>query len=108
MIKSELIIRLGNKMRHLSDQDMENGINTILEHMSHALSRGQRIEVRGFGSFTLHYRAPRNAHNPKTGEKVITQPKYIPHFKPGKEFRERVNEVFLRQRQQAGQLGGSD
>ncbi len=59
--------------------------------MSEALIHGQRIEIRGFGSFSLHYRPPRNAHNPKTGEKVVTEAKYSPHFKPGKELRERVN-----------------
>ena len=59
--------------------------------MSEALINNQRIEIRGFGSFSLHYRPPRNAHNPKTGEKVVTMAKYSPHFKPGKELRERVD-----------------
>ena len=60
--------------------------------MSKSLILGRRIEIRGFGSFTLHYRAPRKAHNPKTGERVVTEAKYSPHFKPGKALRERINE----------------
>ena len=63
----------------------------ILDHMSDALARGERIEIRGFGSFSLHYRAPRVGRNPKTGEPVSLPGKYVPHFKPGKELRERVN-----------------
>jgi integration host factor subunit beta len=59
--------------------------------MSEALIQGKRIEIRGFGSFSLHFRPPRRAHNPKTGQKVVTEAKYSPHFKPGKELRERVN-----------------
>ncbi|MCD6055810.1 MAG: ihfB [Gammaproteobacteria bacterium] len=95
MIKSELIDKLAKRLRIVSDTDVENCINGIIEQMSQALGSGHRIEVRGFGSFNLHYRPPRNAHNPKTGQKVFTEPKYIPHFKPGKDFRERVNNVFL-------------
>ncbi len=60
--------------------------------MSEVLGQGGRIEIRGFGSFCLHYRPPRNAHNPKTGDKVVTKAKHSPHFKPGKDLRERVNE----------------
>jgi len=91
MIKSELIESLASKMTHLPEKQVADSINHILELMSEALINGKRIEVRGFGSFSLHYRPPRNAHNPKTGEKVITKAKYSPHFKPGKELRERVN-----------------
>lgn len=91
MIKSQLIENLAAKMTHLPEKQVTDGINRILELMSDALVSGQRIEIRGFGSFSLHYRPPRNAHNPKTGAKVITEEKYSPHFKPGKELRERVD-----------------
>ena len=91
MIKSELIAKLAAKMTHLPERQVTDSINQILDLMSDALINGKRIEIRGFGSFSLHYRAPRNAHNPKTGEKVITEAKYSPHFKPGKELRERVD-----------------
>ena len=66
-------------------------MNLILDQMTHALATNDRIEIRGFGSFSLHYRPPRQAHNPKTGERVYTQPKYSPHFKPGKALREKVD-----------------
>ncbi len=91
MIKSELIARLASKMTHLPEHKIAHAVNHILETMSQSLIDGNRIEVRGFGSFSAHLRKPRNAHNPKTGEKVITLPKHTPHFKPGKELRERVN-----------------
>lgn len=91
MIKSQLIASLAAKMTHLPERQVTDSINQVLELMSDALIKNQRIEIRGFGSFSLHYRPPRNAHNPKTGEKVITEAKYSPHFKPGKELRERVD-----------------
>lgn len=91
MIKSELIAKIAAKMTHLSEKQVTETVNTLLELMSTALIEGKRIEIRGFGSFSLHYRPPRNAHNPKTGAKVITGAKYSPHFKPGKELRERVD-----------------
>jgi integration host factor subunit beta len=91
MVKSELINAIAEKLHHLPIKDVELGINQILECMGTELCEGGRIEIRGFGSFNLHYRPPRNAHNPKTGEKVATIPKYTPHFKPGKELRDRVN-----------------
>lgn len=91
MIKSELIISIAKKLSHVPEQNVTDSVNYILELMSQSLGSGKRIEIRGFGSFSLHYRAPRNAHNPKTGEKVTTDAKYSPHFKPGKELRERVN-----------------
>ena len=91
MIKSELIEHIAARMTHLTEKQVADSINTILELMSNALINNQRIEIRGFGSFSLHYRPPRNAHNPKTGEKVTTEAKYSPHFKPGKELRERVD-----------------
>ena len=91
MIKSELIANLAAKMTNLPEKQVTECVNTILELMSTALVQGKRIEIRGFGSFSLHYRPPRNAHNPKTGKKVVTTAKYSPHFKPGKELRERVD-----------------
>ena len=94
MVKSELIDRIANKF-HLPEKDVELGIQQILERMSDALEKNGRIEIRGFGSFSLHYRPSRNAHNPRTGEKVVTTQKYAPHFKPGKETRDRVNKAHL-------------
>lgn len=91
MTKSELIEKLAGKLSHLSAKDVEDSIKEILELMAGSLSKGDRIEIRGFGSFSLHYRAPRTGRNPKTGESVELQAKYVPHFKPGKELRERVN-----------------
>lgn len=91
MIKSQLIANLAAKMTHLPEKQITTGVNYLLELMSNALIANQRIEIRGFGSFSLHFRPPRNAHNPKTGEKVTTSAKYSPHFKPGKELRERVD-----------------
>ncbi len=91
MIKSELIERIASRMTHLTEKQVFDGINQVLELMSNALVKNQRIEIRGFGSFSLHYRPSRNAHNPKTGEQVVTKAKYSPHFKPGKELRERVD-----------------
>lgn len=91
MIKSEIIEKIAAQMTHLPEKQIASAINHILELMSDSLVANQRIEIRGFGSFSLHHRPPRNAHNPKTGDKVVTKTKYTPHFKPGKELRERVN-----------------
>ena len=91
MIKSELIAKIASNMTHLPEHKIAEAVNHILCTMGQSLIDGNRIEVRGFGSFSIHLRNPRNAHNPKTGEKVITEPKRTPHFKPGKELRERVN-----------------
>jgi integration host factor subunit beta len=91
MTRSELIEKLAAAQSQLTAKDMELAVKMILDHMSDALARGERIEIRGFGSFSLHYRAPRVGRNPKTGEPVSLPGKYVPHFKPGKELRERVN-----------------
>lgn len=91
MTKSELIERIVAKQQQLSAKDVELAVKTILEQMSQTLASGSRIEIRGFGSFSLHYRAPRKGRNPKTGDAVQLAGKYVPHFKPGKEMRERVN-----------------
>jgi integration host factor subunit beta len=92
MVKSELIAKMAEKQSYLPPKDVELAVNLILDQMTHSLASNDRIEIRGFGSFSLHYRPPRQAHNPKTGERVYTQPKYSPHFKPGKALRERVDE----------------
>ena len=91
MTKSELIELIASRQTQLSSKDVELAVKTILEHMSQTLSAGERIEIRGFGSFSLHYREPRKGRNPKTGDAVQLTGKYVPHFKPGKELRERVN-----------------
>jgi integration host factor subunit beta len=91
MTKSELIEAIAASQSQLSSKDVELAVKTVLEHMSQALSTGERIEIRGFGSFSLHFREPRRGRNPKTGDSVELTGKYVPHFKPGKELRERVN-----------------
>ncbi len=93
MTKSELIERLASKQLQLSAKEVEVAIKELIEQMAGTLEAGERIEIRGFGSFSLHYRAPRVGRNPKTGESVELEGKYVPHFKPGKELRERVNNV---------------
>ncbi|MCK9238249.1 MAG: integration host factor subunit beta [Thiopseudomonas sp.] len=93
MTKSELVERIATKQDQLSVRDIELAVKALLEQMTQALADGERIEVRGFGSFALNYRAPRTGRNPKTGESVVLEGKYVPHFKPGKELRERVNTV---------------
>lgn len=93
MTKSELVERIATKQDQLSVRDIELAVKTLLEQMTQALADGKRIEIRGFGSFSLNYRAPRTGRNPKTGESVVLEGKYVPHFKPGKELRERVNTV---------------
>lgn len=92
MTKSELIELIAERQPQLSHKDIELAVKTIIEHMSQILATGDRIEIRGFGSFSLHYREPRQGRNPKTGETVQLPGKYVPHFKPGKELRERVNQ----------------
>ena len=91
MTKSELIGTISSRQNQLSLKDIELGVKTLLEHMTESLARGKRIEIRGFGSFSLHYRGARRGRNPKTGAAVDLIGKYVPHFKPGKELRERVN-----------------
>ena len=96
MTKSELIERIVAAQSQLSgsqltSKDVELAVKTMIEQISLALASGERIEIRGFGSFSLHYRAPRIGRNPKTGESVGLPGKYVPHFKPGKELRDRVN-----------------
>ncbi len=92
MTKSELIEALAHKQSHLAFKDVELAVKCMIEQMSNALSAGERIEIRGFGSFSLHYRPPRLGRNPKTGDSVSLSSKHVPHFKPGKELRDRVDE----------------
>ena len=91
MTKSELIEILSQRQAHLKAEDVDLSVKALLEMMGGALANGERIEIRGFGSFSLHYRPPRLGRNPKTGESVALAGKHVPHFKPGKELRERVS-----------------
>ena len=91
MTKSELIEAIAREQSHLAYKDVELAVKHMLEQMSQTLAGGERIEIRGFGSFSLHFRPPRIGRNPKTGEAVALPGKYVPHFKPGKELRERVD-----------------
>jgi integration host factor subunit beta len=91
MTKSELIARLAERFPQLVAKDADFAVKMILDAMSEALVRGDRIEIRGFGSFALNYRPPRTGRNPKSGEKVEVPAKWVPHFKAGKELRERVD-----------------
>lgn len=91
MTKSELIAKLSKKQTQLAYKDVELAIRTILEHVTQTLAKGERIEIRGFGSFSVHYRASRVGRNPKSGAPVSLLAKHVPHFKPGKELRYLVN-----------------
>ena len=91
MTKSELIDLLSAEQNQLGYRDVELAVKVILESLTNALSTGERIEVRGFGSFTLHHRQARVGRNPKTGNSVTVPDKHEPHFKPGKELRQRVD-----------------
>ncbi len=91
MTKSELIERVANRQPEMQLKDIDVAIRNIIENMSKALSNGSRVEVRGFGSFSIRYRKPRVGRNPKTGDSVSLNGKYVPHFKAGKELRDRIN-----------------
>lgn len=91
MTKSELIARLAARFPQLVGKDADFAVKVILDAMAATLSRGGRIEIRGFGSFALNFRPPRIGRNPKSGDKVRVPAKYVPHFKAGKELRERVD-----------------
>ncbi|HVK50614.1 MAG TPA: integration host factor subunit beta [Pseudoxanthomonas sp.] len=93
MTKSELIEILTRRQPHLKAEDVDLAVKSLLEMMAGSLAQGDRIEIRGFGSFSLHYRPPRMGRNPKTGDSVALPAKHVPHFKPGKELRERVSTV---------------
>jgi integration host factor subunit beta len=93
--KSDLIERLAAQQLHLAPRDVEFSVNAILNHMRQSLANGDRIEIRGFGSIGLRYRGPRSGRNPKSGERVDVPGKCVPHFKPGRLLRERVNRGLL-------------
>ncbi len=93
MTKSELLAKLAGRFPQLVAKDADYAVKMILDAMTAALTRGDRIEIRGFGSFALNYRPPRIGRNPKSGEKVQVPEKYVPHFKAGKELRERVDQL---------------
>ena len=93
MTKSELIEILARRQSHLKAEDVDLAVKSLLEMMGGALASGERIEIRCFGSFSLHYRPPRLGRNPKTGDSVALPGKHVPHFKPGKELREKVSDV---------------
>ena len=92
LCKSDLISNLSKNNGHLPNKDVKMAINYLIKMMTKTLSTGERIEVRGFGSFSMHYRSPRAGRNPKSGEIVNLPGKYLPRFKPGKELRDRVKE----------------
>jgi len=91
MTKSELIENIARLQEHLPYKDVEAAVKALIDRMVQSLAEGDRVEIRGFGSFSLHFRPPRVGRNPKTGEPVPLDGKYVPHFKPGKALRERVN-----------------
>lgn len=93
MTKSELIEQITLKQPELSAKEVEAAVKIILEQITDTLATGGRVEIRGFGSFSLHYREPRTGRNPKTGAAVELTGKHVPHFKPGKELREQVDEA---------------
>ena len=93
--KSMLIERIAIRYPALPSRDVELAVKAIFDRMSRQLVEGGRIELRGFGSFSLHRRRARVGRNPKTGESVVLDSKAVPHFKPGKELREAVNRVYL-------------
>jgi len=95
--KSELIALLASRYPQLAVRDMDLAVKTILDAMTQTLAAGQRIEIRGFGSFSLSSRSPRIGRNPRSGEKVMVPAKQVPHFKAGKELRERVDAVYLKE-----------
>jgi integration host factor subunit beta len=91
MTRSDLVALLGERFTQLTQRDTEFAVKTILDAMSDALARGHRIEIRGFGSFSINRRPPRMGRNPRSGEQVVIPEKLVPHFKPGKALREAVD-----------------
>jgi integration host factor subunit beta len=90
MTRSELIERLAQTQNNLTPEDVDLAVRELLEHMSAALAAGDRVEIRGFGSFALHHRPARNGRNPRTGEDVVVEERYTPRFRPGKLLRDRI------------------
>ena len=106
LTKSDLIDSLARNQNHLAQKDVELAVKSLLEKMSQELANGDRIEIRGFGSFSLHFRGARMGRNPKSGDAVALRGKHVPHFKPGKELRERVNELAQSGHETDGSEGG--
>jgi len=94
VIKSELVHKISEQNPHLYQRDVENIVNAILDEVTTALTNGDRVELRGFGAFSVKNRAARNGRNPRTGDKVAVSEKYVPFFKTGKEMRERLNDGY--------------
>jgi len=90
MTRSDLVKALSKNQRYLASKDVDVAIKSLINILSDSLSSGERIEIRGFGSFNLMYHQPRSGRNPRTGESIRVSGKYVPHFKPGKELRKRV------------------
>jgi len=91
LIKSELVQQIGEQFPHLFQRDVENIVNAIFEEITNALARGDRVELRGFGAFSVRQRGARRGRNPRTGQQVDVAEKSVPFFKTGKEMRERLN-----------------
>lgn len=91
MIKSELVQRLAELNPHLYQRDVENIVNAVLDEITQSLADGRRVELRGFGAFSIKHRPARTGRNPRTGESVAVEEKWVPFFKTGKELRERLN-----------------
>ena len=91
MTRSDLVVDLAERFGQITQRDTEFAVKTILDAMSDALARGHRIEIRGFGSFSINHRPPRVGRNPRSGEQVVVPEKRVPHFKPGKGLREAVD-----------------
>ncbi len=98
MTKSDLILRLAELYPHLLQRDIERIVGTVFDEISNALARGNRVELRGFGAFSIKQREARQGRNPRTGEAVAVEEKYVPFFKTGKQLRDRLN----------GGVGGED
>ena len=101
MTRSDLIAALASRFTHLTAKDAEIAVKEILDAIGDSLAKGDRTEIRGFGSFSVNYRPARKGRNPKSGEAVSVHAKYVPHFKAGKEMRERIEEsakLILRRR----------
>jgi integration host factor subunit beta len=92
MTRSDLVAQLAERFTQITVRDAELAVKTLLDAMSDALARGHRIEIRGFGSFSISWRPPRVGRNPRSGEQVTIPEKLVPHFKPGKALREAVDQ----------------
>jgi integration host factor subunit beta len=106
VIKSELIAKIADGNHHLFHKDIERIVNVVLDEIVDALARGDRVELRGFGAFTVKHREPRVGRNPRTGDSVKVEEKFVPFFKSGRELRERLNRTAKTAAKTAGRTGG--